>query len=198
MWRLLLQCRCMAVVASSLGTELQQQTECSLSALTVSCRYMTGVARRPVDRAAAAELALLCWHSQPVDLYCRCMAGVARSPVARAAAANLVVTSLAILINNYRGASTATLASSLATIAVEATATLGGEPDGMVHSFYEPYCLCLPWHPLRKGASCNQHKAWRRWMVAIWCHCTWVGAVAFLDECWPAPWPLLLSWRFGW
>ena len=66
-----------------------------------------------------------------LDLLCRCMAGVARSPIARAAAANLVVTTLAILINNHRGASSASLTSSMATIAVEVTATLGGELDGM-------------------------------------------------------------------
>ena len=95
-------------------------------------------------------------HPEAFYLHCRCMAGVARSPVARAAAANLVVTTLAILINNYRGASSATLTSSMATIAVEGVATLGGEPDETVQR-WQPHGVCSPLHaqPVEQ-ACCNQ------------------------------------------
>ena len=94
------------------------------------------------------------------------MARVACSPIARAVAANLVVTTLAILINNHQGASSATLTSSMATIAVEATATLGGEPDGMVHKSGNQIgdlALACP----VEGARCNQHRPWHRWVAAV-------------------------------
>lgn len=61
MWHLLLHCRCMAEVASSLLIGLQQHTACSLSTLTSLARCMTGLACRPVDRAAAEQLALFAY-----------------------------------------------------------------------------------------------------------------------------------------
>ena len=93
------------------------------------------------------------------------MAGVARSPIARAAAANLVVTTLAILVNNHRGTSSAILTSSMATIAGRPWQHWGVSQMERTNR-WQPYVVCCPLHALLERARCSQHRPWHCWVVA--------------------------------